>query len=428
MQAIQSLLEQDHQHVWHPYSAIQADTPIYPVKSAQGAKITLMDGTVLIDGMSSWWSAIHGYNHPVLNQAITQQLQDMAHIMFGGLTHQPAIDLATQLIEITPEPLQTVFFSDSGSVAVEVAMKMAIQYWHAKQQPQKQKMLSIRHGYHGDTFGAMSVSDPENGMHSLFSAILAQQLFADSPNCGFQQPCTEADIASLKQQLQANYQDIAAIILEPIVQGAGGMRFYAADYLKQVRELCTQFDVLLILDEIATGFGRTGTLFACEHAKIAPDILCLGKALTGGYMTLAATLATTDLAQVIKQGDPGLFMHGPTFMANPLACATALASLKLLLESPWQTRVKNIEQTLLAGLSPCQQYTHVKEVRVLGAIGVIELHQDFDLKTLQPQFVAAGVWVRPFNKLIYLMPPFIISTSELDQLISAVVNVVADME
>jgi len=428
VQSIPYLLEQDHQHVWHPYSAVRADTPIYPVKSASGAKITLMDGTVLIDGMSSWWSAIHGYNHPDLNQAITQQLQSMAHIMFGGLTHQPAIELATQLVEMTPAPLQTVFFADSGSVSVEVAIKMAIQYWHAKQKPQKQKMLSIRHGYHGDTFGAMSVSDPENGMHSLFSTTLAQQLFADAPNCGFQQPCTEADIAPLKQQLQQHHQDIAAIIIEPIVQGAGGMRFYAADYLKQVRELCTQFEVLLILDEIATGFGRTGKLFACEHADIAPDILCLGKALTGGYMTLAATLTTNEIAEGIKQGEPGLFMHGPTFMANPLACATALASLKLLLNSPWQAMVKTIEHALLTGLSPCKQYPHVKDVRVIGAIGVIELQQAINIKKLQPQFVAAGVWVRPFNKLIYLMPPFIISTAELQQLTQAVIQVVANMD
>ena len=427
VQSTNSLLNQDRQHVWHPYSAIQADTPIYPVKSAQGAQITLMDGRTLIDGMSSWWSAIHGYNHPVLNQAIERQLQDMAHIMFGGLTHQPAIELASQLVHITPEPLQTVFFADSGSVSVEVAIKMAIQYWYAKNQSQKNKMLSIRHGYHGDTFGAMSVSDPENGMHSLFSHTLAQQFFADAPNCSFHQPCSTDDIAPLKNQLKEHHLQIAALILEPIVQGAGGMRFYSPDYLRQVRELCTEYNVLLILDEIATGFGRTGKLFACEHAKIAPDILCLGKALTGGYMTLAATLTTTEIAAGIRQGEPGLFMHGPTFMANPLACATALASLKLLLDSPWQETVNTIEQILQAGLSPCQQFSQVKEVRVLGAIGVIELHQPVDMKILQPKFVEAGVWVRPFNKLIYLMPPFIISTGELNRLIDAVVKVVEEM-
>ena len=428
MQSQYALLEQDQQHVWHPYSAIQADTPIYPVKSAQGVHITLMDGRVLIDGMSSWWSAIHGYNHPVLNQAIGTQLDDMAHIMFGGLTHQPAVDLAVQLVSITPEPLQTVFFADSGSVAVEVAMKMAIQYWYAKNQVHKVKLLSIRHGYHGDTFGAMSVSDPVNGMHSLFSNTLIKQLFADAPNCTFAQPCTAEDIASFENQLKENQAQIAAVILEPIVQGAGGMRFYSPEYLQQVRQLCSKYDVLLILDEIATGFGRTGKLFACEHAEVSPDILCLGKALTGGYMTLAATLATRDIAETIRLGEPGLFMHGPTFMANPLACATALASLKLLLNSPWQETVHIIEQTLANGLQACEQYSHVKDVRVLGAIGVIELHQPIDLKTLQPKFVDAGVWVRPFNKLIYLMPPFIISTEELNKLIDAVLKVVAEIE
>jgi len=427
VQTINTLLEQDKQHVWHPYSITQSDTSIYPVKSAQGVTITLMDGTTLIDGMSSWWSAVHGYNHPILNQAIEQQLHKMAHIMFGGLTHQPAIELAQKLVDITPEPLQTVFFSDSGSVAVEVAMKMAIQYWHTKNQTQKKRLLTIRHGYHGDTFGAMSVSDPDNGMHSLFNNTLIKQLFADAPNCGFYDACTAEDIAPLASQLKNHHQEIAAIILEPIVQGAGGMRFYSPMYLCQVRELCNKYNVLLILDEIATGFGRTGKLFACEHANIAPDILCLGKALTGGYMTLAATLATNEIADSIHHGEPGIFMHGPTFMANPLACATALASVKLLLESPWQDRVKNIASLLQQGLSPCQQYKHVKEVRVLGAIGVIELHQVINLKNLQPQLVAAGVWVRPFNKLIYLMPPFIITDKELDQLIMAVVKIVSAM-
>lgn len=427
MQSLDTLNNLDQKHVWHPYSAVQANYPIYPVRSAKGVTITLMDGRQLIDGMSSWWSAIHGYNHPILNQAVSDQLQNMSHIMFGGLTHQPAIALATQLVEITPEPLQTVFFSDSGSVAVEVAMKMAIQYWYAKNQPTKNRLLTVRNGYHGDTFGAMSVSDPENGMHSLFSSILSQQFFVDAPSCRFNEPCTQKDIAEFKAKISQHHQQIAAVILEPIVQGAGGMRFYSADYLRQVRELCNQYDVLLILDEIATGFGRTGKLFACEHAQISPDILCVGKALTGGYMTLAATLATEEIALSIRDGEPGIFMHGPTFMANPLACATALASLKLLLDSPWQKTVKNIEQLLLKGLNPCQNLASVKEVRILGAIGVIELHEAIDIKSLQPKFVEAGVWVRPFNKLVYLMPPFIISDNELTTLTSAVVSVVKSL-
>ena len=427
MQSLDTLSKLDQKYIWHPYSAVQADYPVYPVQSAQGVMITLVDGRQLIDGMSSWWSAIHGYNHPVLNQAVTDQLQNMSHIMFGGLTHQPAIDLATKLVEITPAPLQTVFFSDSGSVAVEVAMKMAIQYWHTKNKPLKKQLLTVRNGYHGDTFGAMSVSDPENGMHSLFSSTLSQQFFVDAPCCPFGEPCTKADISDFKEALEQQHQKIAAVILEPIVQGAGGMRFYSADYLHQVRALCTQYDVLLILDEIATGFGRTGKLFACDHAKITPDILCLGKALTGGYMTLAATLATEEIALSIRDGEPGIFMHGPTFMANPLACATALASLKLLLDSPWQKTVKNIEQLLLKGLSPCKNFSSVKEVRVLGAIGVIELHDAIDIKSLQPKFVEAGVWVRPFNKLVYLMPPFIISDDALETLTTAVVSVVKDL-
>lgn len=427
VQSLDTLNELDQKHVWHPYSAVQANYPVYPVKSAQGATITLMDGRQLIDGMSSWWSAIHGYNHPKLNQAVTDQLQNMSHIMFGGLTHQPAIDLATQLVEITPKPLQTVFFADSGSVAVEVAMKMAIQYWYAKNKPAKNLLLTVRNGYHGDTFGAMSVSDPENGMHSLFSNSLSQQLFVDAPSCRFNEPCTQEGIAQFKTQIKQHHQQIAAVILEPIVQGAGGMRFYSAEYLRQVRELCSQYDVLLILDEIATGFGRTGKLFACEHAKISPDILCVGKALTGGYMTLAATLTTEEIALTIRDGEPGVFMHGPTFMANPLACATALASLKLLLDSPWQKTVKNIEHLLLKGLSPCKHLPCVKEVRALGAIGVVELHDAIDIKSLQPKFVDAGVWVRPFNKLVYLMPPFIISNDELEALTSAVVDVVKSL-
>ncbi len=421
------ILENDQQYVWHPYSAMNTNNPVYPVESAQGVYIKLADGRQLIDGMSSWWSAIHGYNHPLINQAISEQLQNMSHIMFGGLTHQPAVDLATQLIEITPESLQTVFFVDSGSVAVEVAMKMAIQYWYAKKQPKKNRLLTIRQGYHGDTFGAMSVSDPVNGMHSLFADSLIPQFFADAPTCPFDQSCSAADIAPLALQLKSNHQHIAAIILEPIVQGAGGMNFYSPDYLKQVRILCNEYDVLLILDEIATGFGRTGKLFACQHAAVEPDILCLGKALTGGYMTLAATLTNLEIAQTISNGEPGLFMHGPTFMANPLACSAALASLKILLDSPWQQRIKQIENHLKTGLAPCKQFAQVKDVRVLGAIGVVEMYHPINLQTLQPQFVDAGVWIRPFNRLIYLMPPYIIEENELNILTRAITKIVSTL-
>lgn len=424
MNSIQQLIDQDRQLVWHPYSAIGADLPVFPVESAKEVRIKLMDGRELIDGMSSWWSAIHGYNHPAINQALSEQLQVMSHVMFGGLTHQPAVDLATQLVEITPASLQTVFFSDSGSVAVEVAMKMAIQYWHAKQRPLKKKLLTIRYGYHGDTFGAMSVTDPVNGMHSLFAETLPQQFFVDAPECGFDQPCTNKDIEPLVVQLENNHQNIAAIILEPIVQGAGGMRFYSPEYLHQVRKLCDHFNVLLVLDEIATGFGRTGKFFACEHAQVEPDILCLGKALTGGYMTLAATLTSTEIAHSISSGEPGLFMHGPTFMANPLACTAGLSSIKVLLESTWRDKVLNIERILKIGLEACREFTQVKTVRVLGAIGVIELYKPIDMKVIQPLFIKKGVWVRPFNRLIYLIPPYIINDDDLNQLIDAITKII----
>jgi adenosylmethionine-8-amino-7-oxononanoate aminotransferase len=422
-----NILENDQRYVWHPYSAMNSDQAVFAVESAQGVYIKLADGRILVDGMSSWWSAIHGYNQPEINQAICDQLQNMSHIMFGGLTHQPAVELATQLIQVTPNSLQTVFFVDSGSVSVEVAMKMAIQYWFAKQQADKNKFLALRQGYHGDTFAAMSVSDPINGMHTLFVDSLIPQFFADAPTCQFNQPCSEADIASVALQLEKNHLHIAAVILEPIVQGAGGMNFYSPQYLQQVRQLCDQYQVLLIADEIATGFGRTGKLFACEYADIEPDILCLGKALTGGYMTLAATLTTTEIAQTISNGEPGLFMHGPTFMANPLACSAALASLKILLDSPWQQRIKKIEKQLTLELSACQPLKQVKDVRVLGAIGVVELHHAVDLTTLQTQFVNAGVWVRPFNRLIYLMPPYIIEAHELSILTRAITTIISTL-
>ncbi len=423
----QKLIALDHAHVWHPYSAMGSGQPVYPVVSATGVRLTLADGRELIDGMSSWWCAIHGYNHPVMNHALRAQMENMAHVMFGGLTHPPAVELAQQLVSLTPASLQTVFFADSGSVAVEVAMKMAIQYWHAKGQPGKQHFATLRHGYHGDTFAAMSVCDPVTGMHTLFSDVLTRQFFVDTPQCRFGEPCTDAHIAPLAKTLEAEHQHIAALILEPVVQGAGGMRFYSADYLKKAHALCHEHGVLLIFDEIATGFGRTGKLFACEHANIAPDILCLGKALTGGYLTLAATLTSNNVAETISTGKPGLFMHGPTFMANPLACAAGLASLQLLRDTPWQQNVQRIAHGLEAGLAPCRAFESVADVRVLGAIGVVELHHPVEMETLQPRFVDAGVWVRPFGKLIYLMPPFIINEDDLATLTRAVTSIVADL-
>lgn len=421
------ILQLDSTCVWHPYSAMGKDQPVFAVESAKGVRLRLADGRQLIDGMSSWWCAIHGYNHPVMNDAIKVQLEKMSHVMFGGLTHQPAVMLAEKLVSLTPQALNSVFFSDSGSVSVEVAMKMAIQYWHAKEQPGKQHFLTIRSGYHGDTFGAMSVCDPVTGMHSLFSAVLTPQYFVDAPACRFGESCTDSDLAQMKTCLEQNNQHIAAVILEPIVQGAGGMRFYSAGYLKQIRQLCTQHNVLLILDEIATGFGRTGRLFACEHANIVPDIMCLGKALTGGYMTLAATLATTEISSTISSGSPGLFMHGPTFMANPLACSVALASIDLLLSTPWQEKVRQIEKILHDNLAVCRQMEGVADVRVLGAIGVVELDRAVDMHTIQYEFVAQGVWVRPFGKLIYLMPPYVIDEADLHRLTAAVVNIVKNL-
>ena len=424
MSDIQQIVELDRAHVWHPYSAMGNDLPVFAVESASGVRLKLADGRELIDGMSSWWCAIHGYNHPVINQAVKVQLDKMSHVMFGGLPHHPAVMLAEQLVALTPEPLQSVFFSDSGSVAVEVAMKMAIQYWHDKELASKQHFLTIRSGYHGDTFAAMSVSDPVTGMHSLFSDVLSPQYFVDAPTCHFGEDCTDGDMEQVKACLEEHNQKIAAVILEPVVQGAGGMRFYSADYLKRIRKLCTEHGVLLILDEIATGFGRTGRLFACEHADISPDIMCVGKALTGGYMTLAATLTTNEVSSTISSGKPGLFMHGPTFMANPLACSAALASIDLLLSSPWQEAIRQIEKALADGLSECRDKAGVADVRVLGAIGVVELEHPVDMETIPYKFVEQGVWVRPFGRLIYLMPPFVIEEADLQKLTRAVTNVV----
>ncbi len=416
----------DRQHIWHPYSSFASELTPYTVASARGVRLQLLDGPELIDAMSSWWCAIHGYNHPALNRAVTDQLGKMAHVMFGGIVHEPAARLAQTLVEVTPQPLQKVFFCDSGSVSIEVAIKMALQYWQSQDKPKKNRLLTIRGGYHGDTFAAMSVCDPVTGMHHLFEPVLQPQLFAPRPTCRFTEPCSEADISDFARLLGNNRDNIAAVILEPIVQGAGGMWFYSPDYLRRVRALCDQHQVLLIADEIATGFGRTGKLFACEWADIYPDILCVGKALTGGYLSLAATLCTEAVSEGIAQGEAGVLMHGPTFMANPLACAVANASIELLLASPWQQSIAAVESQLTRELAVCRELEGVADVRVLGAIGVVEMAKPVDVGSLQQRFVAKGVWLRPFGKLVYVMPAYTIAADDLAAITSAVRDVLRE--
>jgi len=467
----------DSQHVWHPYApmipksddddcnaSIDNDVEIksdsnnkrsinYPVRSAKGCEIKLVDGRVLVDGMSSWWACIHGYNHPVLNDAIEHQLKDMSHIMFGGLTHEPAARLAKELVDITPKGLEHVFFCDSGSVSIEVAMKMAIQYWYNLGLPRKHRFLTVRGGYHGDTFEAMSVCDPVNGMHHMFQSVLVNQIFAPRPEIPFpgtslcEREKSDIDkekdnnsIQSVSDLLHQNRDELAAIILEPIVQGAGGMRFYSPGYLRAIRELCDEFGILLVTDEIATGFGRTGKMFAIEHANndnnndddVSPDIMCVGKALSGGYMSFAATLSTSDVATTVSGGgnnnNTAPLMHGPTFMGNPLACAVSLESLRLLQSYDWKSKVRSIESQLKKELAPCLEQRNnnsapaVKDVRVLGAIGVVELNEPVDMKIAQPMVVEHGVWLRPFGKLLYTMPPFVINPDQLRKITSAMVS------
>ncbi|MGX7829405.1 adenosylmethionine--8-amino-7-oxononanoate transaminase [Actinokineospora sp. 24-640] len=403
----EELIAADRAHVWHPYGPMPGTQDPLVVAEARGVRLTLADGRELVDGMSSWWAAIHGYRHPVLDAAVTEQLGRMSHVMFGGLTHEPAVRLATTLVEITPDPLQHVFLCDSGSVSVEVAVKMCLQYWRSRGETRKTRLLTWRGGYHGDTFHPMSVCDPEGGMHSLWRGVLPVQTFADAPPAAVEHDY----VAHLAAMIAEHADDLAAVIVEPVVQGAGGMRFHDPRYLHILRELTLAHDVLLIFDEIATGFGRTGALFAADHAGVSPDVMCVGKALTGGYLSLAATMCTTRVAEGISRGEVPVLAHGPTFMGNPLATAVASASIDLLLSADWQGTVKRVEAELIDGLAPARDLPHVRDVRVLGAIGVVQLDGPVDMAAATKAAVDAGVWLRPFRDLIYTMPPYV-STSE----------------
>jgi adenosylmethionine---8-amino-7-oxononanoate aminotransferase len=411
----------DAAHVWHPYGPMPARMPALPVVSAQGARLRLADGREVIDGMASWWCAIHGYCHPALDAAVHEQLGRMAHVMFGGLTHEPAIALAQRLVELTPAGLEHVFFADSGSVSAEVALKLCLQHWQALGRPGKSRFLALRGAYHGDTFGAMALCDPVTGMHHLFGGVLPAHLFAERPPGGFDAPLDEAWVAQVSALVRDHADELAAVVVEPVVQGAGGMWFYAPGYLSELRELCNAHDVLLVFDEIATGFGRTGALFAAEHADVAPDVMCVGKALTGGYLTLAATLCTTAVAEAVSGGEAGGLMHGPTFMGNPLACAVALANLELLETGAWRLQVAQIEQRLRTGLAPAAELPGVRDVRVLGAIGVVQLDHPVDIPHATAAALDHGVWLRPFNDLVYTMPPYVASEEEGERIAVALV-------
>jgi adenosylmethionine-8-amino-7-oxononanoate aminotransferase len=413
----------DREHVWHPYSPMPASAPALPIAEAHGVRLTLAAsaagrpaGTELVDGMSSWWAAIHGYRHPALDAAITDQLGRMSHVMFGGLTHEPAVTLARRLVEVTPGRLEHVFLADSGSVSVEVAIKMCLQYQRSRGRPAKHRLMTWRGGYHGDTFGAMSVCDPDGGMHSLWADVLPRQVFASAPPAGFE----HGYVAELAQLVETHADELAAVIVEPVVQGAGGMRFHDPRYLHVLRELCLTHDVLLVFDEIATGFGRTGELFAADHAGVSPDVMCVGKALTGGYLTQAAALCTSDVARGISGGEAGVLMHGPTFMGNPLASAVSLASIGELLRRDWRAEVTGIGAGLRAGLAPARELPGVVDVRVLGAIGVVQLDHEVDIAAATLAAAAHGVWLRPFRDLVYTMPPYVIGADDLLSVAGAV--------
>jgi adenosylmethionine---8-amino-7-oxononanoate aminotransferase len=411
----------DGTHVWHPYAPLPAALPPQIVDSADGVRLRLRDGRDLIDGMSSWWAAIHGYRHLALDAAITDQLGRMAHVMFGGLTHEPAVRLVAKLVDLAPAGLDRVFLCDSGSVSVEVALKTAVQYWQSKGRPSKSRVLALAGGYHGDTFGAMSVCDPVNGMHHLFTNVLMPQLFAPMPPAGIGAPLDSTWVGDVRALLDANAGSIAAVIAEPVVQGAGGMRFYDPVYVRVLRELCDEYDVLLVLDEIATGFGRTGTMFAADDAQISPDIMCVGKALTGGYLSLAAMLTTAEVAATVSGGEAGALLHGPTFMANPLACAVASANLELLTGRDWQQDVRRIADGLADGLEPARQMPGVRDVRVHGAIGVVQLDRPVDVAAAAEAAMDQGVWLRPFRDLVYTMPPYVCTAGDVATIAGAVV-------